>query len=189
MARVKGGNIHKNRRSKVLKLARGYFGSKHKLYKTAKEQVMHSLKYAYRDRRQNKREMRKLWIVRINAACRMNDISYSKFISGLNKAGIAINRKMLSEIAIDDAKSFTKLVNTAKDALAGKVVKEEKVVAPKAEKVPAKETAKKETVKKAPAKKEDLSTKTVAELKEMAKAKKIEGYTSMKKAELLDALK
>ena len=194
MARVKGGNIHKNRRNKVLKLARGYFGSKHKLYKTAKEQVMHSLKYAYRDRRQNKREMRKLWIVRINAACRMNDISYSKFISGLNKAGIAINRKMLSEIAIDDAKSFTKLVNTAKDALAGKVVKEEKVAAPKAEKAPAKEaakkeTVKKETVKKAPAKKEDLSTKTVAELKEMAKAKKIEGYTSMKKAELIDALK
>ena len=199
MARVKGGNIHKNRRNKVLKLARGYFGSKHKLYKTAKEQVMHSLKYAYRDRRQNKREMRKLWIVRINAACRMNDISYSKFISGLNKAGIAINRKMLSEIAIDDAKSFTKLVNAAKDALAGKTVKEEKVavkevkVAKKEEK-PAKETAKKETVKKetakkAPAKKEDLSTKTVAELKEMAKAKKIEGYTSMKKAELIDALK
>ena len=194
MARVKGGNIHKNRRKKVLKLARGYFGSKHKLYKTAKEQVMHSLKYAYRDRRQNKREMRKLWIVRINAACRMNDISYSKFISGLNKAGIAINRKMLSEIAIDDAKSFTKLVNTAKDALAGKVVKEEKVAAPKAEKAPAKETAKKETVKKetvkkAPAKKEDLSTKTVAELKEIAKDKKIEVYTSMKKYELIDALK
>ena len=194
MARVKGGNIHKNRRNKVLKQARGYFGSKHKLYKTAKEQVMHALKYAYRDRRQNKREMRKLWITRINAACRMNEISYSKFISGLNKAGIAINRKMLSEIAIDDAKTFTKLVNTAKDALAGKVVKEEKVAAPKAEKAPAKETAKKETVKKettkkAPAKKEDLSTKTVAELKEMAKAKKIEGYTSMKKAELIDALK
>ncbi len=138
--------------------------------------------------------MRKLWIVRINAACRMNDISYSKFISGLNKAGIAINRKMLSEIAIDDAKTFTKLVNTAKDALAGKTIKEEKVAAPKAEKAPAKETAKKETVKKetvkkAPAKKEDLSTKTVAKLKEMAKAKKIEGYTSMKKAELIDALK
>ena len=193
MARVKGGNIHKNRRNKVLKQARGYFGSKHKLYKTAKEQVMHALKYAYRDRRQNKREMRKLWITRINAACRMNEISYSKFISGLNKAGIEINRKMLSEIAIDDPKTFTKLVNTAKDALAGKVVKEEKVAASKAEKAPAKETAKKEvakeTTKKAPAKKEDLSTKTVAELKEMAKAKKIEGYTSMKKAELIDALK
>ena len=81
MARVKGSNIHKNRRKKILKLAKGYFGSKHKLYKTAKEQVMHSLKYAYRDRKQNKREMRKLWITRINAACRMNEISYSKFIS------------------------------------------------------------------------------------------------------------
>ena len=195
MARVKGGNIHKNRRNKVLKQARGYFGSKHKLYKTAKEQVMHALKYAYRDRRQNKREMRKLWITRINAACRMNEISYSKFISGLNKAGIEINRKMLSEIAIDDPKTFTKLVNTAKDALAGKVVKEEKpVVKETAKKEVAKETKEvKETTKKAPAKetakKEDLSTKTVAELKEMAKKKKIEGYTSMKKAELIDALK
>ena len=98
MARVKGSNIHAARRKKVLKQAKGYFGSKHKLYKTAKEQVMHSLKYSYRDRRQTKRNMRKLWITRINAACRMNEISYSKFIDGLNKAGVTINRKMLSEI-------------------------------------------------------------------------------------------
>jgi len=186
MARVKGSNIHKNRRKKILKLARGYFGSKHKLYKTAKEQVMHSLKYAYRDRRQNKREMRKLWITRINAACRMNEISYSKFISGLNKAGIEINRKMLSEIAIDDAAAFTNLVNMAKDALAGKTIKQTVKPAKEAkstEKKETKATTKKEEVK------EDLSKLTVAELKKLAKEKNIENYTTMKKAELLDALK
>ena len=177
MARVKGSNIHKNRRKKILKLARGYFGSKHKLYKTAKEQVMHSLKYAYRDRKQNKREMRKLWITRINAACRMNEISYSKFISGLNKAGIEINRKMLSEIAIDDAKAFTNLVDIAKSALEGKTVKP-KATEKKVEKVAEKE----ETTG-------DLSKLTVAELKAIAKEKNIENYTTMKKAELLEALK
>ena len=179
MSRVKGSNIHKNRRKKVLKLARGYFGSKHKLYKTAKEQVMHSLKYAYRDRRQNKREMRKLWITRINAACRMNDISYSKFISGLNKAGIEVNRKMLSEVAIDNPKAFTKLVKAAKAGLEGKAVKAE------TKKVEAKEV--KTTTKKD--EKVDLSKLTVAELKKIAKEKDVAGYTTMKKAELIDALK
>ena len=116
MARVKGGNVSKNRRRKVLKEAKGYFGSKHRLYKTAQEQVFHSGAYAFRDRRQNKRNFRKLWITRINAACRENEISYSKFINGLAKAGIEINRKMLSEMAIDDPKSFTALVETAKKA-------------------------------------------------------------------------
>lgn len=182
MARVKGGNIHLKRRKKVLKLAKGYFGSKHKLYKTAKEQVMHSLKYAYRDRRQNKREMRKLWITRINAACRLNDISYSKFISGLNKAGIEINRKMLSEVAIHDAAAFTSIVNVAKDALAGKVAKKAEVK--EAKKVEAKKEVKE--TKKAEVK--DYSKMTVAELKEEAKNKGIEGYTTMKKAELVAAL-
>ena len=176
MARVKGSNIHAARRKKVLKAARGYFGSKHKLYKTAKEQVMHSLKYAYRDRRQTKRNMRKLWITRINAACRMNEISYSKFIDGLNKAGVTINRKMLSEIAINEPNAFAELVKTAKEALNGKVAKTEV----KEEKV-AKKAAKEES--------NDISKLTVAELKELAKNKGIEGYTSMKKAELIDALK
>lgn len=177
MARVKGGNIHKNRRNKVLKLARGYFGSKHKLYKTAKEQVMHSLKYAYRDRKQNKREMRKLWITRINAACRMNDISYSKFISGLNKAGIEINRKMLSEIAIDDPAAFTSLVSVASAALEGKTVKQEV------------KATKKEIVKENKETSEDLSKLTVAELRKLAKDKGIANSSAMKKAELLEALK
>ena len=184
MARVKGGNIHKNRRKKVLKLAKGYFGSKHKLYKTAKEQVMHSLKYAYRDRKQNKREMRKLWIVRINAACRMNDISYSKFISGLNKAGIEINRKMLSELAIDDSKGFTNLVKLAKDALEGKTIKQEVKPAKEEKKTEANTTKKEEKTSN-----EDLSKLTVADLKKLAKEKNIENYTTMKKSELLDALK
>ena len=203
MTRVKGGTVARARRKKVLKEAKGYFGSKHRLYKTAKEQLMHSGQYAYRDRRQKKRDFRKLWITRINAECRVNDISYSKFINGLNKAGIVINRKMLSEMAIEDSKAFANLVKIAKDALNGKMpeaAKAPKAAAKKEEtKVEKKETTKKATTsEKKPAaktttKKEtksvDLESKTVAELKEMAKKKKIEGYTSMKKADLISALK
>ena len=118
MARVKGSNIHKNRRKKILKLARGYFGSKHKLYKTAKEQVMHSLKYAYRDRKQNKRNFRKLWITRINAAARMNGLSYSRLMHGLKVAGIEVNRKMLADLAVTDSAAFTQLADEAKKAVA-----------------------------------------------------------------------
>ena len=177
MTRVKGGSVAKNRRRKVLKSAKGYFGSKHRLFKTAQEQTFHSGAYAYRDRKQNKRNFRKLWITRINAACRMNDISYSKFINGLSKAGIEINRKMLSEVAIDNPALFTSYVNIAKDALAGKTVKTE-----------TKKTTTKEVKEVKSEEKTDLSKLTVAELKEMAKEQKIEGYTSMKKAELVAAL-
>ena len=116
--RVKGGNVAKNRRKKVLKLAKGYYGSKHVLYKTAHEQVMHSLAYAYRDRKNKKRDFRKLWITRINAAANSNGISYSKLIHGLKLANIDINRKMLSEIAIHDEATFKSLVDTAKKSLA-----------------------------------------------------------------------
>lgn len=115
--RVKGGSVTRQRRNKVLKLAKGYFGSKHRLFKTAKEQVMHSLAYAYRDRRNIKRNFRKLWIKRINAACRMCDISYSVFMNGLKKANVSINRKMLSELAINDFPAFESLVKTAKKTL------------------------------------------------------------------------
>ena len=116
MARVKGGTVTHARRKRVLKRASGYFGSKHLLFKTAKEQVMHSLRYAYISRRDIKRDYRKLWIRRINAACRMNDISYSRFMFGLKQANININRKMLSELAINDPKAFADLVKTAKKA-------------------------------------------------------------------------
>ena len=118
MARVKGGYTTRHRRKKVIKLAKGYFGAKHKLYKTAHEQVMHSMAYAYRDRRNLKRNMRKLWIARINAAARMNDISYSKLMHGLKLANVEINRKMLSEMAIQDPAGFAQLVEVATAKLA-----------------------------------------------------------------------
>ena len=127
MARVKGGTVARARRKKTLKEAKGYFGSKHRLYKTAKEQLLHSGVYAYRDRRQKKRDFRKLWITRINAACRENEISYSKFMNGLNKAGLIVNRKMLAELAIDSPKAFSDLVVIAKDALNGKEYKPAKL--------------------------------------------------------------
>ena len=152
MARVKNSVTTRARRKKVLKKAAGYFGSKHRLYKTANEQVMHSEKYAFRDRKQTKRNFRKLWITRINAECRVNDISYSKFIAGLNKAGVEINRKMLSELAISDKKAFAELVKVAKDGKVKEVKVEAKKEATATDEKPA---AKKVTTTKKTTKKEE----------------------------------
>ena len=117
MARIKGATMTRKRRNKVLKLAKGYYGSKSKLFKTAKQAVMKSGNYAYIGRKQKKRDFRRLWIARISAACKMNGINYSTFINGLKKAGIELNRKMLSEIAIADPEGFAALVEKAKAAL------------------------------------------------------------------------
>ena len=174
MTRVKGGVVSKNRRRKVLKRAKGYFGSKHRLYKTAQEQLFHSGAYSFNDRKKRANDFRKLWIARINAACRNNDIVYSKFINGLKKANVDINRKMLSELAVFTPEEFTKLVKLAKDALEGKAPKKEtKEVETKVEK----------TVKE----KKDYSKLTVAELKELCAEKKID-TTGMKKTDLVAAL-
>mgnify|MGYP002771712173 FL=1 len=117
MARVKGALATRKRRKKTLKLAKGYFGAKSKLFKTAKEAVMKSGNYAYIGRRQKKRDFRRLWITRISAACKLNGINYSSFMNGLNKAGININRKMLADLAVNDAAGFTALVKAAVKAL------------------------------------------------------------------------
>ena len=117
MARIKGAMMTRKRRNKVLKLAKGYYGSKHSLFKTAKQAVMKSGNYAYIGRKQKKRDFRRLWITRISAACKANDTNYATFMNGLKKAGIDLNRKMLSEIAIADPAAFTALVEKAKAAL------------------------------------------------------------------------
>ena len=186
MTRVKGGTVSKNRRRKVLKEAKGYFGSKHRLYKTAQEQVFHSGNYAFRDRRQNKRNFRKLWITRINAACRMNEISYSKFINGLNLAGVTVNRKMLAELAIDSPEAFTSLVVIAKDALKGKKYEPKTVAASKSasvkevseDAVKTKKTAAKKTTTKKDTTKKDETKKTTT--KKTTTAKKTTNFFSKK---------
>ena len=198
MARVRSGAVTKARHKKVLKSAKGYFGSKHRLYKRAKEQLMTSRKYAYRDRKNRKRDFRKLWITRINAACRMNEISYSRFIDGLTKAGVDINRKMLSEIAINDMDSFKKLVEVAKKGLDGKETRDEKVAKNEitvgkkttAKKTETKKVEKKEEkkeTKKTTTKKVDYSAMKVDELKKIAEKKKID-VKGLKKAEIIAAL-
>lgn len=117
MARVKGGYVTRRRRKRILKLAKGYWGAKHRLFKKAKEQVMRSWMYAYRDRRQRKRDFRRLWIVRINAAARQNGLSYSKLMHGLKLAGIEVNRKMLADLAVNDIEAFNSLAATARQKI------------------------------------------------------------------------
>ena len=117
MPRAKGGTVTRRRHKKVLKLAKGYWGRKSKIFRPANQAVMKSLSYAYRDRKVKKRDFRKLWIARINAAARMNGLSYSRFINGLKQAGVEINRKMLAQLAVEDSKAFGDLVEVAKEKL------------------------------------------------------------------------
>lgn len=117
MARIKGGKNAKSKHNRTLKLAKGFFGARSKQYRVAKQSVMRALAESYRGRKEKKRQFRQLWITRINAGCRLNGISYSKFMNGLKKAQINLNRKVLSQLAIEDAKGFTELVNIAKNNL------------------------------------------------------------------------
>lgn len=211
MPRVKGGYTTRRRRKAVLKLAKGYVGSKHTIYRTANEAVMRAMQYAYRDRKQKKRDFRKLWIQRINAAAKENGLKYSLFICGLSRAGVEVNRKMLADLAVNDPKAFTEFVEIAKKGLTIPSVKlTEKVVvlqteskaakaakadvaqeAPKATKtVKAPKTVKVETPKTEVAVEAtvDYNKMTVAELKVIAKEKGITGISAMKKADLVAAL-
>jgi large subunit ribosomal protein L20 len=179
MPRVKGGVTTRARRKKILKLAKGYVGSRRLLYRTAHEQVMRSLNYAYRDRKQKKREFRKLWITRINAACKANNMKYSKFIHGLALANVQTNRKVLADLAVHQPEDFKAFVELAQNALNGvmpkaakakvKAVKEEtaefaQVIEP-VEKVKAE-------VKKAPAKKAAATKETTEKAAPKASTKK-----------------
>lgn len=172
MPRVTNTKVTRQRRKKVLKQAKGYFGSKRTLYRTANEQVMRSMRYQYRDRKQRKRQFRKLWITRINAAAKLNNMKYSQLIHGLKLANIDVNRKILADLAVHDEKAFTQLAEMAQQAINNPSISKEEVV---------KETPK--TVETL-----DLSSLTVAELRELAKEKNLTGYSTLKKAELVELI-
>ena len=118
MPRVKTGVVRRRRHKKILKMAKGFYSGRRKHFRKAKEQVEHALVYAYRDRRAKKRDFRRLWIQRINAACRLNDINYSRFMNGIKKAGIELDRKILADMAMNDPQGFTSVVASAKKAIA-----------------------------------------------------------------------
>lgn len=185
MPRVRGNVQTRARRKKILKLAKGYFGAKHTLYKTAHETVMKALSYGYRDRKQTKRNMRKLWITRINAACRLNGFKYSSLINGLLKAGVQVNRKMLADLALNDPKGFTAVVEVARKGLAGEIKPQAVEAKPvvKAAKVEKTVEAKVEAVQV------ELETLTVAQLKEVAQGLGLTGLSGLKKADLVEAIK
>lgn len=185
MPRVKGGYVTRRRRKRVLKLAKGYYGAKHLLYRTAHEQVMRSLAYAYRDRKQRKRDFRKLWISRINAACRLNKLSYSRFMYGLKLAHVDVNRKILADLAVNDAKAFNNLVELAKDALANPAKYEQQVVETVKEVKTVKETKVEPVVEEV---KPDLNSLTVAQLRDLAKEHNINVPRGLRKAEIIELL-
>lgn len=181
--RVKGGNVTRSRRKKMIKLAKGYRGQRHINYKVAKQQVWKSWFYAFRDRKQTKRNFRKLWIARINAGARMNGLSYSRFMNGLSLMGSTLNRKMLAELAVSDFEAFSALVESAKEALAdnGQVVAE-KSAATLEKGVVINATAPK-AASKSVSKPTDKNT--VAEIKAYLSENGIEFASSAKKADLL----
>lgn len=185
MPRVKNTKVTKQRRKKILKLAKGYFGSKRTLYRTAHEQVMRSMRYQYRDRKQRKRQFRKLWITRINAAAKLNGMKYSQLIHGLKLAQVDINRKILADLAVHDANGFADIANIAKDAIKNPPAK---VEAKPVQKVETKPAPKAEPVKEVKTAKVDYSQKTVAELREIAKEMDLTGYSTLKKAELIELI-
>lgn len=202
MAKVKSSVASRKRRKKILKQAKGYSGSKRTLFRTANEQVMRSLRYSYIGRKQRKRDFRKLWIQRINAACRLNGTKYSQFIYGLSLADVNVNRKMLANMAVHDPEGFSDLVlvsqeaiktypNGKKDKLNGNA----QAVLTESKPAPAKKVEEKVVEEKVEAKVEektdeevDLNSLTVVQLRDLAREKEITGFSTMKKAELVEAL-